>query len=68
MVHMFDDAIMLLRMNEQTRQANEDFKAEMLARSQVVKTRSFDANGLSQGMPFVWKALDPDVMPWSLTI
>ncbi|KAF3904859.1 Lipoxygenase-4 [Dactylellina cionopaga] len=67
-VHMFDDAVMLSRMNSATRNANDAFKTAMLARSQVVKSRTFDAQGLSQGMPFVWKSLDPDVAPFSLTI
>ncbi|KAK6329935.1 hypothetical protein TWF718_003362 [Orbilia javanica] len=68
MVHMFDDVLMLARMKPAVRTANNVFKATMTARSTVVKNRGFDANGLSQGMPFVWKTLDPDVAPWSLTI
>lgn len=67
-VHMFDDAVMLGRMNEDTRRANDKFMEEMRARSQVVKNRGFDENGLSQGMPFIWKPLDPDVAPWSVSI
>lgn len=67
-VHMFDDALMLRRMNGATRDANEKFKEAMLARSEVVKARRFDEQGLSQGMPFIWKALDPDVAAWSLSI
>lgn len=67
-VHMFDDPLMLARMNVATRDANENFKEAMLARSDVVKTRGFGEEGLSQGMPFVWKALDPDVAAWSLSI
>ncbi|KAJ6264623.1 hypothetical protein Dda_0772 [Drechslerella dactyloides] len=68
LVHMFDDADLLSRLNEPTRRANQWFVAAMRARSAVVKARTFDARGLSQGMPFVWQALDPDVAPWSLTI
>ncbi|KAF3185283.1 hypothetical protein TWF106_010100 [Orbilia oligospora] len=67
-VHMFDDPVMLLRMKPAVRTANNVFKATMEARSTVVKNRQLDSNGLSQGMPFVWKTLDPDVAPWSLTV
>ena len=30
-------------------------------------TRTFDQSGLSQGMPFVWQALDPNVATYSIT-
>ncbi|KAK6498466.1 hypothetical protein TWF481_011057 [Arthrobotrys musiformis] len=68
MVHMFDDPLMLLRMKPAISTANNAFKAAMTARSAIVKNRGFDSNGLSQGMPFLWKTLDPDVAPWSLTV
>ncbi|RVD89109.1 uncharacterized protein DFL_000130 [Arthrobotrys flagrans] len=67
-VHMFDDPVMLVRMKPAISTANNVFKVTMEARSAVVKNRGFDSNGLSQGMPFVWKTLDPDVAPWSLTV
>ncbi|KAK6514532.1 hypothetical protein TWF281_004730 [Arthrobotrys megalospora] len=67
-VHMFDDPLMLLRMKPAVGAANTAFKNTMTARSTAVKNRAFDSNGLSQGMPFVWKTLDPDVAPWSLTV
>ncbi|EPS36284.1 hypothetical protein H072_10175 [Dactylellina haptotyla CBS 200.50] len=68
LINMFNDAIMLSRMNSATRAANTKFMSEMQAQSQVVKNRKFDAQGLSQGMPFLWQSLDPNVAPWSLTI
>lgn len=67
-IHMFDDPIMLNRMNSATQAANEKFKSTMAARSVVVRSREFGPDGLSQGMPFVWQALDPGVATWSLTI
>ena len=66
--NMFNDPVMLSRMNTQTRAANTKFMSAMKARSQVVSSRTFDSQGLSQGMPFVWKALDPEVIPFTLTI
>lgn len=68
LVNIFNDEPMLALMNSATRSANTKFMSTMLARSAVVKSRTFDSQGLSQGMPFVWKALDPNVAPFSLTI
>jgi hypothetical protein len=59
---------MLAAMNEATRRANVEFMEAMKARSEIVRNREFDAHGLSQGMPFVWKALDPNVAPWSASV
>ncbi|KAK6360878.1 hypothetical protein TWF730_006994 [Orbilia blumenaviensis] len=68
LVHMFDDPQMLKRMPPAVTTANKFFKAAMRARSNIVKHRDFGKDGLSQGMPFIWKTLDPDVMPWSLSV
>ncbi|KAJ7599408.1 lipoxygenase [Mycena floridula] len=65
---MFADQAMLDRMNPVTKEAAGDFKEKMKAFSKVVSGRSFDAHGLSQGMPFVWKVLDPMVTPFYSTI
>lgn len=65
---MFNGTSMLLRMNEKIAQASADFTNDMLAQSEVVSSRVFDAEGLSQGMPFIWKALDPQRSPYYLTI
>lgn len=66
--HMFDDAAMLALMNDATRGAAATFQSTMEALSKTVSARSFDSDGLSQGMPFVWQALDPNVAPFSITI
>ncbi|KAI7315116.1 Lipoxygenase [Hortaea werneckii] len=65
--NMFADDNMLARMNEQTRRAATEFRSAMQAQSAKVSGRIFDADGLSQGMPFIWRALDPQVAPYSLT-
>ncbi|KAI7463496.1 Lipoxygenase [Hortaea werneckii] len=65
--NMFADDNMLARMNEQTRRAATEFRSAMQAQSAKVSERMFDADGLSQGMPFIWRALDPQVAPYSLT-
>ncbi|OAP60015.1 hypothetical protein AYL99_05017 [Fonsecaea erecta] len=67
LMHMFDDPDMLSRMNSATQAAATTFYNTMNAFSGQVAARTFDANGLSQGMPFVWQALDPNVAPFSIT-
>ena len=64
---MFDDPIMLNRMNPKTKAAAAKFKQSMQVFSEEVSGRTFDADGLSQGMPFIWRALDPNVAPYSIT-
>ncbi|KAJ4387874.1 hypothetical protein N0V93_008477 [Gnomoniopsis smithogilvyi] len=68
LVHMFDDADMLALMNEATNTAAALFQTTMEVFSDVVSARTFDSNGLSQGMPFLWQGLDPNVAPFSVTI
>lgn len=68
LVHMFDDPDMLAKMNPATEAAAAEFKGAMEAFSDQVAARGFDAQGLSQGMPFVWQALDPRVAPYSITV
>lgn len=65
---MFDDAAMLKRMNVNTRNAATTFMNSMNSFSSKIKARTFDSKGLSQGMPFVWKALDPNVAPFGVTV
>ncbi|KAK3073922.1 hypothetical protein LTR53_004050 [Teratosphaeriaceae sp. CCFEE 6253] len=67
LLHMFDDVNLLSRMNPQTRAAAAMFKSSMQAFSSQVSARAFDQDGLSQGMPFIWQALDPNVVPYSIT-
>jgi arachidonate 15-lipoxygenase (second type) / 8-lipoxygenase (S-type) len=67
LMHVFDHPKMLAQLNSETRAAAEEFKSTMADFSKEVKARQFDENGLSQGMPFVWQALDPDVIPYSVS-
>lgn len=67
-MNMFNDGRFLNRTNDATRAAAAAFTSSMQAFSLQVQARAFDADGLSQGMPFVWKALDPAVAPFSVTI
>jgi len=66
--NMFNEAELLGGLNRETVFAAGEFKNEMLEFSKVVKERTFDEKGLSQGMPFVWKVLDPELDPFSVSI
>jgi arachidonate 15-lipoxygenase (second type)/8-lipoxygenase (S-type) len=66
--HMFDQPDMLARMNSKTKVAEATYRGSMQAFSKKVRARTFDKNGLSQGMPFIWKTLDPEGAPFWLAI
>ncbi|KAI0158520.1 lipoxygenase [Pestalotiopsis sp. NC0098] len=69
LAHMFDfDGAVLGRLTDEARAAAAAFYDGMQEFSVQVAARAFGADGLSQGMPFVWKALDPNVAPYSLTV
>ncbi|KAJ4417863.1 hypothetical protein N0V82_005920 [Gnomoniopsis sp. IMI 355080] len=68
LLNMFNDATFLSETNTATKTAAATFKSSMEDFSAKVQARTFDANGLCQGMPFVWQALDPAVAPFSVTI
>ncbi|KAK9447010.1 lipoxygenase [Limtongia smithiae] len=68
LLNMFNNATMLDLMNEETKSANAVFMVSMKAFSEKVKARTFNSKGLSQGMPFLWQALDPTVAPYSITV
>lgn len=68
LTQMFNDPAMLQGMNEKTSKAAAQFQAKMMKFSDVVSSRVFDSEGLSQGMPFIWRALDPQRAPYFLTI
>ncbi len=65
-LHMFDDPSLLGRLNNATRNANGVFMDKMQRFSDEVSGRGFDNKGLSQGMPIVWRALDPNVAPFNV--
>ncbi|KAI0814056.1 lipoxygenase [Xylaria sp. FL0064] len=65
--YMFEDDAMLNKMNPQTYKAAKNFKSSMDAFSKEVRARTFDKDGLSRGMPFMWNVLDPNWAPyWSV--
>lgn len=50
------------------RRAAEKFRLDMLRISDAIRGKRFDANGLSQGMPFIWRSLDPRLIPFYLSV
>ncbi|KAJ4390851.1 hypothetical protein N0V93_004450 [Gnomoniopsis smithogilvyi] len=67
LLHMFDDPVLLAGLNADTAAAAVTFQTSMQRFSEEVGARGFDDQGLSQGMPFVWQTLDPNVAPYSIT-
>lgn len=66
LTHFFSNATMLAGMNADVGTAAALFKSTMDEFSDSVMARSFDAEGLSQGMPFIWNTLDPRKAPFQL--
>ncbi|KAI2602753.1 Lipoxygenase [Hypoxylon sp. NC1633] len=68
LLHMFDYEALLLREPAKLMAANERFMADMRDISDVIDGRAFDEAGLCQGMPFLWKAMDPAQIPFFLSV
>ncbi|RDL33922.1 Lipoxygenase [Venustampulla echinocandica] len=68
LTQMFNDPAMLRGMNKKTAEAAAKFQTTLMRFSDVVSSRGFDAEGLCQGMPFIWRTLDPQRAPYFLTI
>ncbi|KAK7185425.1 arachidonate 8-lipoxygenase [Paraphaeosphaeria sporulosa] len=66
--YMFDSPTFLNGTNRETRTAAAEFKEAMFTFSKQIRSRTFNRDGLSQGAPFIWRALDPTEAPFSLTI
>lgn len=62
--HALENDIMLARLNKETNTATGAFLSSMKAISAEIKGRNFDNQGLSMGMPFVYRTLDPDYIPF----
>ncbi|KAJ7157292.1 lipoxygenase [Mycena filopes] len=54
----------LARLNAPTAAAADVFLQSMEKLSTEVRARTFDAQGLSQGMPFVYRTIDPGYIPF----
>ncbi|KAI0489926.1 lipoxygenase [Xylaria cf. heliscus] len=59
LAYMFDEPVLLSRLNKGGKAAAAKFKSDMFALSEKWRARGFDENGLDRGMPYVWNVLDP---------
>lgn len=66
--YAFSDPNFLARSNDATKKAAGIFHAEMEQLSTEIRGRKFDGQGLSQCMPFIWRALDPGAIPFSCVV
>lgn len=55
---------MLKRLNKGTNDAAATFLSRMHNLSDKIRSRAFDKSGLSLGMPFVYRTLDPNYIPF----
>jgi hypothetical protein len=60
----FSAGDMLQRLNQATKDAADAFLSSMESLSSEVRSRTFDENGLSMGMPFIYRTLDPGYIPF----
>lgn len=64
----FADQNFLAATTDEVREAAQNFTLEMDSIGARISARTFDENGLSQGMPFVWQNLNPLRIPFFLAI
>jgi hypothetical protein len=62
--YAFSNGTMLERLNSKTNAAASTFLSGMQKLSTQIRSRVFDKNGLSTGMPFVYRTLDPMYIPF----
>jgi hypothetical protein len=64
--HMFSGSSFLARTGTAIHHAERRFREKMWAISDEIRVRQFDERGLSQGMPFIWRSIDPQKVPYYL--
>ncbi len=68
LVHMFSSPNFLDYGSAAVASAAKVFENEMLDISDKIVRKGFDARGLAQGMPFIWRSLDPRKIPFFLSV
>ncbi|MCJ1388168.1 hypothetical protein MMC18_001013 [Xylographa bjoerkii] len=68
LVHMFSSSKFLAGGCSAVAHAARYFQAEMLEISKRIQHKTFDHSGLAQGMPFIWRSLDPSKIPFFLSV
>ena len=65
---IFERAGFLAGADGKVKQAAKLLQARLGAISEEIESRAFDSEGLAQGMPFIWRNLDPGKIPFFLAI
>lgn len=68
LVDMFSASSFLAGQPQGVQKAKDVFRVEMEILGAKVESKGFNEKGLSQGMPFVWKVLDPRRIPFFLCV
>ena len=66
--NIFDRSGFLAGASVVVKNAAGRLQRRLMSISEKIQARSFDANGLSQGMPFIWKNIDPRKVPYFLSV
>lgn len=66
--YMFSGSSFLARTGAPIHDAERRFREKMWAISDEIRMRQFDERGLSQGMPFLWRSIDPRKIPYYLCV
>ena len=65
---MFEGSGFLAGANAAVKRATVKLAADLTSISEAIQARTFDRDGLVQGMPFVWRNLDPRKIPFFLSV
>lgn len=68
LVNMWSAEEFLAKTCPEVARAAEKFQKTMLEVSDGIRGQVFDREGLSQGMPFIWRSLDPRRIPYYLSV
>lgn len=68
LVTMFSGPDFLAATTPAVKRASDEFARAMLRISDAIRAQTFDEIGLAQGMPFVWRSLDPRRIPYYLSV
>ncbi|KAH8722840.1 putative lipoxygenase [Phaeosphaeriaceae sp. PMI808] len=68
LVNQWSDRNFLAATSDYVREAAAKFQHTMESISDAIRAQAFDADGLAQGMPFIWRSVDPRKIPYYLCV
>ena len=68
LANIFDGSEFLANASTAVRSAAGRLHDELSSISDGIRARGFDQDGLAQGMPFIWRNLDPRKLPFFLSV